>query len=92
MTMLGSLIISAARSGLDPIPRSGSEFRGSVIELVEKLDGLKVEFAHESKKNVDLLPTAKSLSLDVIKNKVETVPKFYLDRLVKQSKKIGLLE
>jgi hypothetical protein len=91
MTMLGSLVISAAKSGLDPIPRSGSEFQGSVIELVQKLDGLRAVFAHESKKNVDLLPRAKSLTQEVIKNKEETVSKFYLERLVKQSKKIGLL-
>jgi hypothetical protein len=91
MTMLGSLVISAAKSGLDPIPRSGSEFQGTVVELVEKVDGLRVVFAHESRKNVDLLPTAKSLTQEVIKNKEETVPKSYLDRLVKQSKKVGLL-
>ena len=92
MTMLGSLVISAAKSDLDPIPKSGSEFQGSVVELVEKLDGLRVVFAHESKKNVDLLPTARSLTQEVIKNKEETVPKSYLDRLVKQSKKVGLLK
>jgi hypothetical protein len=54
MTMLGSLIISAAKAGLDPIPRSGSEFRGSVKELVEKLDGLSVTFLHENKRPLTL--------------------------------------
>jgi len=56
MTMLGSLIISAANSGLDPISRFGSEFLGSVKELIKKLDGLSVTFAHENKKTVDPLP------------------------------------
>ena len=92
MTMLGSLIISAAKLGLDPIPRSGSEFLGSVKELVEKLDGLSVVFAHENKKTVDPLPTLRNLTQNTIKNKEQTVSAFYLDRLVKQSKKIGLSE
>jgi hypothetical protein len=92
MTMLGSLIISAANSVLDPIPRSGGEFLGSVKELVEKLDGLIVIFPHENKKTVDPLPTLKSLTQETIKNKEQTVPGFYLDPLVKQSKKIGLLQ
>lgn len=93
MTMLGSLIISAANSGLDPIPNSGSEFPGNVKELVEKLDGLMVIFPYENKKKtVDPLPTLKSLTQTTIKNKEQTVPGFYLDRLVKQSKKIGLLQ
>lgn len=92
MTMLGSLIISAAQSGLDPIPRSGSDFRGSVKELMEKLDGLSVVFPHQNTKNADPLPTLRKLTQETIKNKEQTVPKFYLDRLVKQSKKIGLLE
>jgi hypothetical protein len=90
--MLGSLIISAAKSGLDPIPISGSEFRGSVKELVEKLDGLSVVFPHENKKNVDPLPVVRSITQDTLKNKEQTVPASYLDRLVKQSKKIGLLQ
>jgi len=92
MTLLGSLIISAAKAGLDPIPRSGSEFRGSVKELVEKLDGLSVKFPHENKKTVDPLPTLRRLTQETIKDKEQTVPAFYLERLVKQSKKIGLLQ
>lgn len=92
MTMLGSLIISAANSDLDPIPRSGSEFLGSVNELVEKLDALSITFPHKNKKTVDPLPTLRSLTQDTVKNKEQTVPSFYLDRLVKQSRKIGLLQ
>jgi hypothetical protein len=88
MTMLGSLIISAAKAGLDPIPRSGSEFRGSVKELVEKLDGLSVTFPHKNKKTVDPLPTLRSLTQEAIKNKQQTVPAVYLNRLVKHSKKV----
>ena len=65
---------------------------GSVEELVEKLDGLSVIFPHKNKKTVDPLPTLRSLTQKTIKNKEQTVPGFYLDRLVKQSKKIGLLE
>lgn len=74
MTMLGSLIISAAKSGLDPIPRSGSEFLGSVRELVEKLDGLNVTFPHESRKTADPLPTLRSLTQETIKIKSRLFP------------------
>ena len=51
-----------------------------------------VVFAHEDKKNANPLPTAKKSIQEAIKNKEETVPKSYLDRLVKQSKKVGLLK
>lgn len=52
---------------------------------MEKFDGLSVKFAHENKKTVDPLPTLRSLTQETIKNKEQTVPGFYLDRLIKQS-------
>ena len=62
-------MLAAANWGLAPIPRSGSEFLGSIKELIKKLDGLSVIFVHENKKTIDSLLTLRSLTQEMIKNK-----------------------
>lgn len=91
MTNLGSLTISAANFDLDPLPMSGSDFPGSVVELEEKFDKLSITSSHDGPNAVDPLPAMRSLVKLAVENRYHATPAFYLEHMENQRKKSGLL-
>ncbi|KAF7548039.1 hypothetical protein G7Z17_g7313 [Cylindrodendrum hubeiense] len=91
MTNLGSLTISAANCDLDPLPLSGSEFSGSVLELEGKFDKLSMISSHDGPNAVDPMPAMRSLAKLAVENRYHATPAFYLEHMENQRKKSGIM-